>query len=78
MEKIYDIFIKDDVKLQVDLYQNNQQWYFRLKGNYELELVKMIVREMMNADTFVDIGSKIGVYVKTIAQKLPDEKDHYN
>ena len=31
-----------NIKLLVDLCQNNQQWYFRLKGNYEREYIKMI------------------------------------
>lgn len=62
------------IKLRIDLCQNNQQWYFRLKGNYEMEWMKMIAIGMQKAETFVDIGSNVGVYAITIAQVFPDKK----
>ncbi len=63
-----------NVKLRVDLCQNNQQWYFRLKSNYELECMKMIAKGMENAEIFVDIGSNVGVFAITIAQVFPTRK----
>jgi FkbM family methyltransferase len=63
-----------NIKLKVDLCQNNQQWYFRLKGNYEREYIKMIASCMEKAETFLDIGSNIGVFAITIAQAFPTKK----
>lgn len=63
-----------NVKLQIDLCQNNQQWYFRLKNKYERECIQMISKGMRNADVFVDIGSNIGIYAITIAQVFPTKK----
>lgn len=63
-----------NIKLLVDLCQNNQQWYFRLKGNYEREYIKMIASCMEKAEIFLDIGSNIGVFAITIAQAFPTKK----
>lgn len=63
-----------DLRLNVDLCQNNQQWYFRLKGDYEIGWMKVIASAMEANDTFVDIGANVGVYAITIAQAFPDKK----
>lgn len=62
------------IKLQVDLCQNSQQWYFRLKGKYEIEWIKIIANSMHYVDNFVDIGSNLGIYAITIAQAFPTKK----
>ncbi len=68
------INIDFNIKLRVDLCQNNQQWYFRLKDRYELECMELIARGMESADIFADIGANIGVFAITIAQLFPEKK----
>ncbi len=62
------------IKLKVDLCQNSPQWYFRLRGKYELDMIEMIAYSMKSANTFLDIGSNIGVFAVTIAQAFPANK----
>jgi methyltransferase, FkbM family len=63
-----------NIKLRVDLCQNNQQWYFRLKGKYELECMELIASGMASAEMFADIGANIGVFTVTIAQAFPTKE----
>lgn len=61
------------IKLGVDLCQNNQQWFFRLRSKYEIEWIALVAQGMKSADSFIDIGSNIGLYAVTIAQAFPDK-----
>ena len=63
-----------DITLKVNLCQNNQQWFFRLKGKYEREWIQIMAEGMKDAEAFLDIGSNIGIYAMTIAQAFPDKK----
>lgn len=63
-----------NIELRVDLCQNNQQWYFRLKGRYELDCMKLIAGGMENAEVFADIGANVGVFAITIAQAFPAKR----
>ena len=60
--------------LRVNLCENNQQWHFRLRGQYELTEIQLIAEAMRNAGVFVDVGANIGVYAVTIAQTFPDKQ----
>lgn len=60
--------------LRVNLCENNQQWYFRLRGHYELTEIQLIAEAMRNAEVFVDVGANIGIYAVTIAQAFPDKQ----
>ena len=60
--------------LRVNLCENNQQWYFRLRSQYELTEIQLIAEAMRNAEVFVDVGANIGVYAVTIAQAFPDKQ----
>jgi FkbM family methyltransferase len=62
------------LKMDLDLCQNNQQWFFRLKGSYEQEWLRLIAGGLENADMFLDIGSNIGVYALTMGQAFPGKK----
>ena len=62
------------IGLRVDLCQNNQQWFFRLRDKYEIEWMKLIAKSMGSADSFIDIGSNIGLYAVTVAQLFPHKK----
>jgi FkbM family methyltransferase len=62
------------VKLRVDLCQNNQQWFFRLRGKYEIEWITLVAKGMESADSFIDIGSNIGLYAITISQAFPSKR----
>ena len=62
------------IRLLVNLCENNQQWYFRLRNRYELKEIKLIAEAMKEAEIFFDIGSNIGVYATTIAQAFPDKR----
>ncbi len=62
------------LRLNLDLCQNSQQWYFRYKGKYDLEELKLVSMGMESADVFVDVGSSIGIYALTIAQAYPQKK----
>ncbi len=65
---------KKKVHLLVDLCENNQQWYFRERGSYDLLEINLIAESMKNADVFIDVGSNVGVYATTIAQAFPDKQ----
>lgn len=68
--------VKEDsmITLKVNLCQNNQQWFFRLKQRYEREWITLVYEGMKYADAFIDIGANIGVYTMTIANALPDKE----
>lgn len=59
------------VRLALDLCENNQQWFFRLRERYELEGVRAIGGAMQHAESFIDVGANIGVYAVTLAQAFP-------
>jgi len=60
--------------LKVNLCENNQQWFFRLRNRYELKELCLVAQEMKEAEVFVDVGSNIGVYALTIAQAVPNKR----
>ncbi|RJQ23951.1 MAG: FkbM family methyltransferase [Nitrospiraceae bacterium] len=62
------------LKLRLDLCQNNQQWFFRLRGGYEEEWLRLISAGLESSEGFLDIGSNIGVYALTMAQAYPEKK----
>lgn len=62
------------VRLKVNLCENSQQWYFRMRDQYELADIKIASIGMRNAEVFIDVGSNIGVYAVTIAQAFPDKQ----
>ena len=62
------------VRLLVDLCENNQQWYFRERGSYDRQEIRLIGEGMTEADLFVDVGSNVGVYAATIAQAFPNKE----
>jgi len=60
--------------LKVNLCENNQQWFFRLRNRYELKEMCLIAEGMKEAGVFIDVGSNIGVYALTIAQAVPNKR----
>lgn len=60
------------ITLQLDLCENNQLWYFRMKQHYEREWIQAISKAMNNAESFIDAGANIGVFALTIAQAYPN------
>lgn len=60
------------ITLRLDLCQNSQDWYFRLRDTYELEWLQSIDLAMQSAQTFVDVGAHLGVYSLPIAQAYPE------
>jgi FkbM family methyltransferase len=62
------------ITLSLDLCKNSQQWYFRMKGWYEREWIKLISAAMEHSETFVDVGAHLGVFTITIAQAYPDRR----
>lgn len=62
------------ITLALDLCKNSQQWYFRMKGWYELQWIKLISAAMRHSETFVDVGAHLGVFSVTIAQAFPDRR----
>lgn len=61
------------LRLLVDLCENNQQWYFRQRGAYDLVEIRLVAEGMESADVFIDVGANIGVYAMTIAQAFPEK-----
>ena len=59
------------IKLRLDLCENSQLWYFREKGGYELDWIKLIGLAMDDAEMFIDVGANIGIFAITIAQAFP-------
>lgn len=64
----------EEITLKVNLCQNNQQWFFRLKGKYERQWIRLMAEGMNDAEAFFDIGSNIGVYTMTIAKAFPGKE----
>ena len=62
------------ITLHLDLCENNQQWYFRLKDRYDREWTRTINLAMDEASSFIDVGSNIGVFALTVAQAHPDKR----
>lgn len=60
--------------LKVNLCENNQQWFFRLRNRYDVKEMYLIAEGMKSAEVFIDVGSHIGVYGLTIAQAFPDKR----
>ena len=62
------------LQLRVNLCENNQQWFFRLRQQYDREEILLLAEGMRHAEMFIDIGSNIGIYALTIAQAFPDKR----
>jgi len=62
------------IQLLVDLCENNQQWFFRERGSYDLLEMKLLAEGMKSAEAFFDVGSNIGMYATTIAQAFPTKR----
>jgi FkbM family methyltransferase len=62
------------ITLRVDLCENNQLAYFRTKGTYELEWIRLVVLAMADAKSFIDVGANIGIFALTVAQAFPDRR----
>jgi len=62
------------LQLRVNLCENNQQWFFRLRQQYELKEIYLLAEGMKEAEVFVDIGSNIGVYALTMAQAFSHKR----
>lgn len=60
------------ITLQLDLCENNQLWYFRMREYYEREWIQAISLAMNSAESFIDVGANIGVFALTIAQAYPN------
>ncbi|MCZ6656114.1 MAG: FkbM family methyltransferase [Gammaproteobacteria bacterium] len=60
--------------LKVNLCENSQQWFFRQRGEYDLKEIRLIAEGMKDEESFVDIGSSVGVYALTVAQAFPDKR----
>lgn len=52
----------------------NHEIYVRMKGQYEIEWLRLIAAGMSEADCFVDVGAHIGLYGLTIAQAFPTKR----
>jgi FkbM family methyltransferase len=63
---------QQSITLSLDLCENNQLWYFRMRGHYEREWIRVISQAMNYAESFIDVGANIGVFALTIAQTHPD------
>ena len=61
------------VRLIVNLCENNQQWYFRQRGAYDLMEIRLVAEGMHSADVFIDVGANVGIYATTIAQAFTDK-----
>jgi len=62
------------VHLRVNLCENNQQWFFRLRQQYDRKEIYLLAEGMKDAEVFVDIGSNVGIYALTIAQAFPNKQ----
>ena len=63
---------QQSITLRLDLCENNQLWYFRMREHYEREWIQAISQAMNNAESFIDVGANIGVFALTVAQAYPD------
>jgi FkbM family methyltransferase len=61
------------LRLLVNLCENNQQWYFRQRGAYDLMEIRLEAEGMQSADVFIDVGANVGIYAITIAQAFPEK-----
>ena len=62
------------LRLDLDLCQTTQLWYFRDRGQYEPGPMRLIAAAMDAADCFVDVGAHFGLFAMTIAQACPSKR----
>lgn len=62
------------LRLQLDLCQTTQLWYFRDRGRYEPALMQLLAKAMGDASCFVDVGAHFGLFAMTIAQACPGKR----
>ena len=62
------------IVLKLDLCDKTALTYFIMKADYEDEWIRLVAQGLRWADSFVDVGSNLGVYSVTIAQAYPSKK----
>ena len=72
------------IKFRLDLCQNTQNQYFRVKGQDGVDSIALIPHEatwiilvgqaMHRVQSFIDIGAHVGIYSLTVAQAFPEQR----